>query len=234
MDGRKILRLLAWFVSTRSPGWLGGRSARTSNLLLGGWDENQKAWHRHITAHGSGGAGLAGHRGGAASDAPDVLSAPANFCSLLLPQASIESQGYVDRIYCHHDTSKGVAQLLRVGRGLDPSQPEEVSEYDLYQTASFSNTVVFNPWKDGKRGPAHPDFDDDGYKARQKFESSLCLAECNRLDGGRWSTVYGVRGACCRQAQQAGGAGGGRDLEWRVLDQHQVIHCMLPAWTHDC
>lgn len=177
LDGRKILRLLAWFVSTRSCGWLGGRSARTSNLLSGGWDENQKAWHRHITAHGSGGAGLAGHRGGAASDAPDVLSAPANFCSLLLPQASIESQGYVDRIYCHHDTSKGVAQLLRVGRGLDPSQPEEVSEYDLYQTAAFSNTVVFNPWKDGKRGPAHPDFDDDGYKARQKFESSLCLAD---------------------------------------------------------
>ncbi|KAL3917586.1 MAG: hypothetical protein SGPRY_006350 [Prymnesium sp.] len=68
-------------------------------------------------------------------------TAPEAQDSLAIEEASIESQGYVDRIYCHHDTSKGVAQLLRVGRGLDPSQPEEVSEYDLYQTAAFSNTV---------------------------------------------------------------------------------------------
>ena len=36
--------------------------------------------------------------------------------------------------------------------------------YDLHQGGGFTNTVVFNPWKEGKLGPAHPDFDDDGYK----------------------------------------------------------------------
>ena len=34
----------------------------------------------------------------------------------------------------------------------------------MWQGEGFSNTVVFNPWETGKRGPAHPDFDDDGYK----------------------------------------------------------------------
>jgi len=84
--------------------------------------------------------------------------------SLTVEEAAMESNGFVDRIYCHENPSKGIAQVLHVGRGLDPSAPEAESTYDLHQSAGFSNTVVFNPWKEGKRGPAHPDFDDDGYK----------------------------------------------------------------------
>ena len=69
-----------------------------------------------------------------------------------------------DRIYLHPDTTGGVAQQLAVGRGLDPAAADSASSYELHQGEGFRNTVVFNPWTDGKRGPAHPDFDDDGYK----------------------------------------------------------------------
>ena len=63
-----------------------------------------------------------------------------------------ESQGFVDRIYKHG----GGSQLLRVQCGDGPS-------FNLSQTG-FNDTVVFNPWVEGKRGPTRgPDFDDDGY-----------------------------------------------------------------------
>ena len=44
------------------------------------------------------------------------------------------------------------------------SRGELTEVYDLEQTASYRDTVVFNPWVEGKRGPTRgPDFDDDGY-----------------------------------------------------------------------
>ncbi|KAH8050513.1 glucose-6-phosphate 1-epimerase [Aureococcus anophagefferens] len=37
---------------------------------------------------------------------------------------------------------------------------------DVRDTATYRDTVVFNPWVEGKRGPTRgPDFDDDGYRA---------------------------------------------------------------------
>ena len=52
---------------------------------------------------------------------------------------------------------------LQVGAGLDAAAPAAHTVYDVHQKG-WSNTVVFNPWVDGKRGSKGPDFDDDGYK----------------------------------------------------------------------
>ena len=42
----------------------------------------------------------------------------------------------------------------------------------VHQGKGFSNTIVFNPWTEGKKGPVHPDFDDDGYKV---YGPASCL-----------------------------------------------------------
>jgi len=64
-------------------------------------------------------------------------------------KASADSNGFVDRIY------KNSPKTLYLKEGS--------SVYQIEQSASFPDTVVFNPWEEGKKGDKHPDFDDDGY-----------------------------------------------------------------------
>ena len=102
---------------------------------------------------------LAGLRGVAYYDKVAAEDRVEDEDAIAVEKASIAScgsrppaAGFVDRIY--HET-RGRPLTLTVAGG-------EV--YDLEQTATYRDTVVFNPWVEGKRGPTRgPDFDDDGY-----------------------------------------------------------------------
>jgi len=117
--------------------------------------------------------------------------------TLQIEQASAESKGFVDRIYCHPAVAGGISQVLNVGQGLDPAAANAFSSwYELHQSDGFRNTVIFNPWKEGKRGPAHPDFDDDGYKymicvepAVAKPSSPIELAAGEKWTGECWMGI---------------------------------------------
>jgi glucose-6-phosphate 1-epimerase len=92
--------------------------------------------------------------------------------SIEIERDSAESTGFVDRIY-------NCDQLVEGARGSGGGGGESKSDKDFYQlvlrdsstksiyhllhSVSYNETVVFNPWIEGKKGPAHPDFDDDGY-----------------------------------------------------------------------
>lgn len=95
--------------------------------------------------------------------------------SLTLEGASAESSGFVDRIYANPPSASGAERTLEVGAGLDPAAPLETCAYVLHQGAEWSNTVVFNPWREGKRGDRGPDFDDDGYKHMVCVEPAVAL-----------------------------------------------------------
>ena len=58
--------------------------------------------------------------------------------------------GFVDRIY------KNTPNSYTFTRGSDVL-------YEVRHSPSFKDTVVYNPWLGDKRGPAGPDYDDDGY-----------------------------------------------------------------------
>eukprot|EP00662_Eupelagonemidae_sp_cell21_P034478 gene34479-19949_t len=75
---------------------------------------------------------------------------------LRVEAASAASGGFVDRVY--HDTPR---ELVLVNK-------EARTRYAISQ-AGFADTVVFNPWEEGKKGEKGPDFDDDrGRRARRR------------------------------------------------------------------
>lgn len=83
--------------------------------------------------------------------------------NLKIADASVASGGYVDRIY------------------LSPPNEIELQDenvlYRIHQSASFVDTVVFNPWEIGKKGPQHPDFDDDGFNYMICVEPAIASRE---------------------------------------------------------
>ena len=88
--------------------------------------------------------------------------------------------GFVDRIY--HETAGAMPLSLSLG----PRNAAYGAAYDLDQTAAWRDTVVFNPWVEGKRGPTRgPDFDDDG------FHYMLCVEPAVAADRGPVSLAAG-------------------------------------------
>lgn len=83
------------------------------------------------------------------------------------------SSYFVDRIYYRDKNDPGNSGEDKVGidresRGL-PNTLQLIDNkqkimYSITKSASWPCWVVFNPWKEGKRGPSHPDFDDDGHR----------------------------------------------------------------------
>eukprot|EP00933_Yihiella_yeosuensis_P021592 TRINITY_DN17063_c0_g1_i1.p1 TRINITY_DN17063_c0_g1~~TRINITY_DN17063_c0_g1_i1.p1 ORF type:complete len:307 (-),score=55.54 TRINITY_DN17063_c0_g1_i1:134-1054(-) len=70
---------------------------------------------------------------------------------IAIAEASNASKGFVDRIY--KNTPNTVT--------LDDSG--SASSFKISQSPSWRDTVVFNPWEEGKKGEKGPDFDDDGF-----------------------------------------------------------------------
>ncbi|KAH8093548.1 glucose-6-phosphate 1-epimerase [Aureococcus anophagefferens] len=123
---------------------------------------------------------LAGLRGVAYYDKVAAEDRVEDEDAIAVEQASIAScgsrppaAGFVDRIY--HET-RGRPLTLTVAGG-------EI--YDLEQTATYRDTVVFNPWVEGKRGPTRgPDFDDDGY---HRVEPAVARPRAVALAGESWA-----------------------------------------------
>ncbi|KAJ1451615.1 galactose mutarotase-like domain-containing protein [Pelagophyceae sp. CCMP2097] len=72
--------------------------------------------------------------------------------------------GFVDRIY----KGAGARSPLML--------TDEAEAYDISQ-AGFRDTIVFNPWLEGKKGQRGPDFDDVGYK------NMLCVEPAETMRG---------------------------------------------------
>jgi glucose-6-phosphate 1-epimerase len=68
---------------------------------------------------------------------------------------------FIDRIYY---SKCDVLHLIDHAAGLS---------YHIEKSSSWPHWVAFNPWQEGKRGPQHPDFDDDGYKYMLCVEAAI-------------------------------------------------------------
>jgi glucose-6-phosphate 1-epimerase len=94
--------------------------------------------------------------------------------NITISTASIASGGYVDRIY-----KSAPRQLFLADTGIK-------SVYEISQSESYMETVVFNPWETGKKGPQHPDFDDDGFNYMICVEAAAVINPVELLAGGVW------------------------------------------------
>mmetsp|Transcript_19990 Transcript_19990/g.46521 ORF Transcript_19990/g.46521 Transcript_19990/m.46521 type:complete len:315 (-) Transcript_19990:60-1004(-) len=91
---------------------------------------------------------------------------------LLLERAAVDSKGFCDRVY-----KAAPATLVLEDRGLSEA-------LEITQTESYPNTVVFNPWIEGKKGDKGPDYDDDGYKYAICVEPAIA-EEAKMLEPGQ-------------------------------------------------
>ena len=85
---------------------------------------------------------------------------------LVLTEETIPNdEYYIDRIYqlSGQSGSRNVDEVIRLDDG--NAVPFEPAHYfNVIISNDFTDVVVFNPWKEGKKGPVKgPDFDDDGY-----------------------------------------------------------------------
>jgi len=96
--------------------------------------------------------------------------------AIVVPAAAEESKGFVDRIY---SGAPKTTVLHDEGCGI---------KYIITQTEAHTNTVVFNPWIEGKKGDKGPDYDDDGYKYAICVEPTIARPACQELQpGGSWA-----------------------------------------------
>ena len=100
---------------------------------------------------------------------------------LTVEQASLESGGsteerggYVDRIYTNAPSQ---VSLVHNTTG---------ALINIEKSPSFTDFVVFNPWKEGKRGSKGPDFDDEGYRHMICVEPAVAGGTCVLNSGEEW------------------------------------------------
>lgn len=105
---------------------------------------------------------------------------------LIIESAAESSGGYVDRIYdCNPKDICNETDRDSDMNNIQEQSPTKLtiiddstgSEYQLLFSRSYLNTVVFNPWINGKRGHQHPDFDDDGYNYMICVEPTIAEAQ---------------------------------------------------------
>jgi len=101
--------------------------------------------------------------------------------ALRVPAASKESDpdgaagaGFVDRIY---RKAGATTVLADAAAGL---------QYTVAHTASWPDTVIFNPWETGKKGDKGHDFDDDGYLKLLCVEPTIASAPQVLQPGASW------------------------------------------------
>jgi len=80
---------------------------------------------------------------------------------LHVPTESVASKGFVDRIY-----KASPSTVVLQDRGIG-------TRFTVTHTKSYIDTVVFNPWEEGKKGDKGPDFDDDGYNYMVCIEAAV-------------------------------------------------------------
>lgn len=94
---------------------------------------------------------------------------------LRVEAASAASKGLVDRIY---KSSPKALNLMDRGSGV---------RYAVRQTPSFPDTVIYNPWEEGKKGEKGPDFDDDGFNYTICIEPAVAAEPMVVEAGATWS-----------------------------------------------
>eukprot|EP00442_Polarella_glacialis_P028879 CAMPEP_0115164728 /NCGR_PEP_ID=MMETSP0227-20121206/73193_1 /TAXON_ID=89957 /ORGANISM="Polarella glacialis, Strain CCMP 1383" /LENGTH=228 /DNA_ID=CAMNT_0002577111 /DNA_START=214 /DNA_END=900 /DNA_ORIENTATION=+ len=102
--------------------------------------------------------------------------------AIVVADASAASAGFVDRIYKHSPKS---LRLLDEGAGVSIT---------IEQSDSWTDTVVFNPWEDGKKGDKGLDFDDDGYNYLICVEPAVTAHHKQEMPpGASWSGFQNIQ-----------------------------------------
>ena len=118
------------------------------------------------------------------------------------------SDYYIDRIY-RNDLSDPSVAMRRVvlmddndagcGSGSSGDACSERVRNGQYQVDismshhAFPDTVVFNPWEEGKKGAKGPDFDDDGYNYMLCIEPAVSTVPRVLAPGETWCGVKEMR-----------------------------------------
>lgn len=97
------------------------------------------------------------------------------------PEGHDPSEGFVDRIYRKPGLN---TQLTDEGAGL---------RYEIEHSSSWPDTVIFNPWENGKRGDKGPDFDDDGFNFMLCVEPAIATAPKQLAPGESWMGSQKIR-----------------------------------------
>merc|ERR1719503_468552 len=100
---------------------------------------------------------------------------------LIVKEAAEFSTGFVDRIY------QGAPPTLTLedqGGGV---------RYIFTQSDKHPETVIFNPWIEGKKGDKGPDYDDDGYKYAICVEPAAAKQVLNVAPNETWTGFQDIK-----------------------------------------
>ena len=110
---------------------------------------------------------------------------------LQINEETISNESYfIDRIYPLLNNELGKKTEIEVITLEDRNNLSNCPPhyYNIKISNDFTDVVIFNPWKEGKKGPIKgPDFDDDGYNYMVCIEPAIASTIKELLPGEIWS-----------------------------------------------
>ena len=99
---------------------------------------------------------------------------------------TLDPNNYIDRTYSNVNSDTSGSRRVSLIDSNSKGNNSQGCKVVLDISNSFINTVVWNPWVEGKKGSKGPDFDDDGYNTMVCIEPVVSTTPITLKPGDKW------------------------------------------------